>query len=108
MRSVKSGATYLNFQSGGSSPAPASRMSVSSNSVMVITPGAGFSTTSMILVSATGVIGGFCGLAFFRATFSALGRLVLATAFFDLNLVAVRLAALPRTDLDDLRALPHR
>ena len=47
----------------------------------------------------------FTGLAFFRATFFALGRLALVTAFFDLNLVAVRLAALPRTDLEDLRAL---
>src|SRR5215469_12449783 len=105
MRTAKSAATYLNFQSGGSSPAPASRMSVSSNSVMVITPGAGSSTTSTIVVSPTGVIGGFRGLAFFRATFSALGRLVFATAFFDFNLVAVRLAALPRTDLDDLRTV---
>ena len=74
---------------------------------MVIKLGAGFSTTSTIMVSATGVIGAFSGLAFFRATFSALGRLVLATAFFDLNLVAVRLAGLPRTDLDDSRALPR-
>jgi len=82
-------------------------MSVSSNSVMVITSGAGFSTTSTIVVSATGGIGGFGGFAFFRATFSAFGRLVLATAFFDLNLVAVPLAALLRTDLEDLRTLPR-
>jgi hypothetical protein len=27
--------------------------------------------------------------------------------FFDLNLVAIRLAALPRTDLEDLRVLPR-
>ena len=35
---------------------------------------------------------------FFRATFFARGLLALATPFLGRNLVAVRLAALPRTD----------
>ena len=68
---------------------------------MVITPGAGSWTTSTIVVSATGVMGCFIGLAFFRAV----ERLALATPVFGLNLVTVRLAVLPRTDLEDLRTL---
>jgi len=73
--------------------------------VTVITPGTDSSTTSTIVVSITGVTGGFTGLALFRATFFALERLALATIFFGLTLLTVRLAALPRTDLEDLRAL---
>ena len=60
------------LSSGGSSPGPGSRMSVSSNSV---TAGAGCSTTSTVVVSTTGAIGGFAGLAFFRPSFFALERL---------------------------------
>jgi len=93
------------LSSGGSSPGPGSRMSVSWNSVMVITPGAGSWTTSTIVVSATGVLGRFTGLAFLRVTFFGLGLLALATTFFGLNLLEVRLAVLPRTDLEDLRTL---
>jgi hypothetical protein len=44
---------------------------------------------------------------FFRATFFGLRCLVLATLFFRFNLVAVRLTALPRTGMEDLRALPR-
>jgi hypothetical protein len=75
--------------------------------VTVITPGAGSSTTSTIVVSTTGVVGGFIGLAFLRATFFVLGRLALARPFLGFNLLAVRLPALPRTDIEDLRALPR-
>jgi hypothetical protein len=93
--------------SGGSWPAPASRTSVSSNSVTVITPGTGSSTTSTIVVSTTWVIGGFIGLAFLRATFFRPPRLALATTLVDFDFLAVRLAAVRRTDLEDLRALPR-
>jgi hypothetical protein len=82
-------------------------MSVSLNSVTVITHEADSSTTSTTVVSTTGVIGGFIGLAFFGASFFALERLAFATLFFGFNLLAVCLVALPRTDLEDLRALPR-
>jgi hypothetical protein len=100
---------YRSSDSGGvsSGSLPSSRISVSSNSVMVITPGTGASITSMVVVSTTGVIGGF-GLAFLRAGFFAPGRLAsAATPFFGLNLAVVRLAALPRRELEDLRAVPR-
>ena len=70
-------------------------MSVSSNSA---TAGAGFSSTSTIVVSATGGNG-------LPRLFRAVERLALATPVFGLNLVTVRLAVLPRTDLEDLRTL---
>jgi hypothetical protein len=73
----------------------------------VITPGTGSSTTSTVAVSTTGVIGGFTRLAFFRATFFAPGCLALATTFFGRSLVVARLVGLPRTELGDLRAVPH-
>jgi hypothetical protein len=83
---------------------PSSRMSVSSNSVIVITPGTDSSNTSTVVVSTTGAIGGFVRLNFFRASFFAPGPLALATPFF-IALVEVRLAALPCADLEDYRAL---
>jgi hypothetical protein len=52
---------------------------VSSNSVTVITPGAGSSTTSTTTVSTAGV-GGFIRCSFFRAAFFAPARLGLALA----------------------------
>ena len=72
---------------------------VSSNSA---TAGPGSSTTSTIVVSTTGVIGGFGGLAFFLATFFARGLLALATPFFGRNLVAVRPSRLTANGLGGL------
>jgi len=65
------------------------------------------STTSTVVVSTTGAIGGFAGLAFFRPSFFALGCLALATPFFGRNLVVAGLVALPRTNPEDLRVLPR-
>ena len=65
--------------SGDSGPLPSSRISVSSNSVMVITPGTGASTVSPMIVSVACVVEGFVGLTFFRASFFAPTRLTLAS-----------------------------
>jgi len=72
---------------------------------MVITPGAASSITSTVTLSTVEVLGGFTGLALFRATFFATGRfgLALAKRFAGFDLATVRLAALPRVGL---RVLP--
>ena len=95
--------------SGRSGPSPSSRTSVSSNSVMVISPGTGSSITSAMMVSTAGGIAGFVGLTFFRATFFAPARLGLSFAkrFFGIALATVRFADLPREDFDALRTLPR-
>ena len=94
------------FSSGSSGPL-LSRTSVSSNSVTVITPGTASSITSTTTVSTAGVLGGFTGLALFRATFFTRPRLSLAPAkrFLGVGLATARFTDLPRTDLEALRVL---
>ena len=92
---------YRSSDSGGVSSGcsePSSRTSVSSNSVMVTTPGAASSITSTVTVLTVEMLGGFTTLALFRATCFAPVRLGLALArpFRVFDLVAVRLVALPR------------
>jgi hypothetical protein len=72
---------------------------------MVITPGAASSITSTVTVSTVEVLGGYTGLALFRATCFAAPRLGigLAKRFLDFDLAAVRLATLPRAGLRVLR-----
>jgi len=83
---------------------PASRTSVFSNSVTVITPGTGCSMTSMMVVSITGMP---CGRPFFRETFFTLVRLGFAKRFFDIGLAVDCFAAFPRTGLEALWDLPR-
>jgi hypothetical protein len=57
-------------------------------------------------VSTEGVLGGFIGCIFFRATFFTLARLTLAfmDRFFDIRLATARFVTFPRADLgSDLR-----
>ncbi len=91
--------------SGGSSFGPGSRTSVSSNSVMVTTPGAGSSIASTVTVSTVGILGRFIFLALFGAAFFAAARLDvgLAKRFLDFDLAAVRLITLPRRGLPVFR-----
>ena len=60
-------------------------------------------------VSTVELLGGFTGLALFRATFFATARLgiVLAKRFPGFDLATVRLAALSRADTEPLRTLPR-
>ena len=106
--------SYCSSGSGGAEPFSSassgpllSRTSVSSNSVMVITPGTGSSITSTTTVSTVRVLGGFTGLAVFRATLFARARLGLTSAnrFLGVGLATARLTALRREDLEVLRAL---
>jgi hypothetical protein len=73
---------------------------------MVITPGTGYSATSVMTVSTTEVVG---GLAFFLATFLTPARadLSFAARFFGVALAALRFADFPRLDLEALRTLPR-
>jgi len=76
------------------------RISVSSTSVTVITPGAGCSITSAVTVSTTGATGGFT----FRAAFFTGARLGLALATVRVAVLAtlralLRLAEFPRRSL---------
>jgi hypothetical protein len=80
------------------SPKPGRATRVSSNSVTVITPGAGSSTTSTTTFSIAGV-GGFIRCSFFRAALLAPARLGLALAI-------VRFVP-PARRLDTLRVLPR-
>jgi hypothetical protein len=82
------------FSSGCSGAGLGSRTSVASNSVTG---------------STAGMLGGFIGLTFFRAILvvRALFGVALAKRFLGITLAAVRFAALPRTDLPGLRALPR-
>jgi hypothetical protein len=56
---------------------------------MVSTPGAVSSITSTVTVSTVEALGGFTGLALFRATFFAMGRFgpALAKRFFGFDLL---------------------
>ena len=85
-----------------------SRTSVASASVTTIAPEAGSSITSTIPVSTAGVLGGFIGF-LLPATFFALARfgLALAKDFLCFEVATVPFAALPRADLEVLRALPR-
>jgi hypothetical protein len=94
------------LSSGSSGPAPASRTSVASISVMTATPGIGSSITSTTTVSTTGVLGGdFTALALFRAFVAPRLRLALPGLFLRVAFTAVRFAILFRARLEGLRAL---
>jgi hypothetical protein len=93
---------------GCSGPALGSRTSVASASVTTIAPEAGSSITSTMPVSTAGVLGGFIGF-LLPATFFAFARfgLALGKDFLCFDVATIRFAALPRADLEVLRALPR-
>ena len=77
-----------------------SRTTVSSNSVTVITPGAGFSITSITVVSTAEAAGRFIRRTSFRAAFVSIAGLGMAST-------TGRFVDFPLADLDTFRASPR-